>query len=233
MGRSSDLDSADDTRRRQEIQFSFKSIVESSDKWLGRLRGRESRVRLASSFLTTILVFSAVGLAALGFVAVRYSEANIFQHPDQVFPIAITSFLVGLISGFATYFLLKRKHDARLKELSSLITEMKKMEEQQQKTDAGGGEGITGAALSLADKIMTLLPDIVRKRNQDSLLFGVVAFMVVDIFGNNLAAAILAGAIVWLYFRYEARKTYQREISKFAEQKRVFEQRKKDFMESL
>src|SRR2546427_7463674 len=105
MGRSSDLDSADDTRRRQEIQFSLKLIVESSDKWLRRLRSRESRVRLASSFLTTILVFSAVGLAALGFVAVRYSEANIFQHPDQVFPIAITSFLVGLISGFATYFL--------------------------------------------------------------------------------------------------------------------------------
>src|SRR2546425_12568504 len=72
MGRSSDLDSADDTRRRQEIQFSLKSIVESSDKWLGRLRGRESRVRLASSFLTTILVFVTVGASVLGFVVSQY-----------------------------------------------------------------------------------------------------------------------------------------------------------------
>ena len=54
--------------------------------------------------------------------------------------------------------MLKRKHDARLKELSSIITAMKKMEEQQeQKTNSRNGEGITETALSLADKIMTLL----------------------------------------------------------------------------
>jgi Flp pilus assembly protein TadB len=139
------------------------------------------------------------------------------------------AFLAGLISGFATYFLLKRKHEAQLTELSSLITEMKKIEE---KANGGGGEGITETALSLADKIVTLLPEIVRKRDQDSLLFGVAAF-VVALFGGNFAVAILVGVIVWLYFRYEFRKTYEQEISKFEEQKRVFEQRKTDFIETL
>src|SRR5437016_14170247 len=147
MGRSSDLDSADDTRRRQEIQFSFKSIVESSDKWLERLRRRESRVRLASSFLTTILVFVTVGASVLGFVVSQYGWPYLtvlFQDRNLAYSLAGTVLIAGLISGFATYFLLKRKHDARLKELSSLIIELKQIEEEPQKTASGwSGEGIT------------------------------------------------------------------------------------------
>ena len=101
------------------------------------------------------------------------------------------------------------------------------------KTNGVGGEGITEDALSLAEKIMTLLPELVRKRDQDSLLFGVVAFIVAGIVGSNLAVAILVGAMVWLYFRYETTKTYEQETSKFEEQKRIFEQRKKDFIATL
>ena len=231
------MGSAEDPGRRREIQSSLQSIVESSDKWLGRLRRRESRVRLATSFLTAILVLVAVGATVLGFVVSQYGWPylmDLFQNRNLAYPLASTVALSGLISGFATYFLLKRKHDARLKELSSLITEMKKIEEEQQKKANGaGGEGITEHALSLADKIVTLLPEIVRKRNQDSLLFGVVAFIVAAVVGRNLAVAILVGAMVWLYFSYETGKTYEQEISKFEEQKRVFDQRKKDFIETL
>jgi hypothetical protein len=158
---------------------------------------------------------------------------TLFQNRNLAYSLASSVALAGLTSGFATYFLLKRKHDARLKGLSSLIAEMKKIEEQQKKANDGGGEGITEDALSLADKIVTLLPEIVRKRNQDSLLFGAVAFIVAAVVGGNLAVAILVGAMVWLYFSYETRKTYEQEISKFEEQKRVFEQRKKDFIETL
>ena len=231
------MGSAEDPGRRQEIQSSLKSIVESSDKWLGRLRRRESRVRLASSFLTAILVLVAVGATVLGFVVSQYGWPYLmvlFQNRNLAYSLASAVALAGLISGFGTYFLLKRKHDARLKELSSLITEMKKIgEEEQKKANGGSGQGITEHALSLADKIVTLLPEIVRKRNQDSLLFGVVAFIVAAVVGRNLAVAILVGAMVWLYFSYETGKTYEQEISKFEEQKRVFEQRKKDFIETL
>ncbi len=178
-----------------------------------------------------------VGASVLGFVVSQYGWPYLtvlFQDRNLAYSLAGTVLLAGLISGFATYFLLKRKHDVRLKELSSLITEMKKIEEKQQKkANDGGGEGITEDALSLADKIVTLLPELVRRRNQDSLLFGVVAFIVAALVGRNLAVAILVGAMVWLYFSYEARKTYEEEISKFEEQKRVFEQRKKDFIETL
>jgi hypothetical protein len=223
------VDSAEDPIQRQEIQSSLKSIVETSDKWLGRLRRRESRVRLAISFLTMVLVFVAVGGGFLGVViefGLLGGLSNFLHQQSLDITVASTILLVGVISGFVTYFLLKRRHDAELKDLSSLITEMKK-------TNGGGGVGITEDALSLADKVFTLLPELVRKRGQDSLLFGIAAFIIAEIFGGNLAVAILVGAIVWIYFRWETRKTYGEEIAKFEEQKKVFEQRKKDFIETL
>jgi uncharacterized membrane protein (DUF106 family) len=142
--------------------------------------------------------------------------------------------IAGLISGIATYFLLKRKHDARMKDLSSLIAEMKKKTNEQQKNaNVGGGEGITKEALSLAEKIVTVLPELVRKRKHDSLLFGAVAFIVTNVVVSNFVVAIIVGVLVWLYVRHRTKKTYEHEMSKYEEQKRVFEQRKKDFIDTL
>ena len=229
-----------DSNRRQEIQSSLNSIVESSDKWLERLRRREFRVRLAGSFLTGSLVLMAVGAAAiLGFYLSQGEEIDDFFEQQSLafqFSLVGAAAAAGLISGILTYFLLKRKHDARMKDLSSLITEMKKKTNEQQKNNAnvvGGGEGITKEALSLAEKIVTLLPELVRKRKHDSLLFGAVAFIVTNVVISNLVVAIIVGVLVWLYVRHRTKKSYEHEMSKYEEQKRVFEQRKKDFIDTL
>lgn len=226
-----------DSNRRQEIQSSLNSIVESSDKWLERLRRREFRVRLAGSFLTGSLVLVAVGAAILGFFLSQGEEIDAFFEQQSLafqFSLAGAAAIAGLISGIATYFLLKRKHDARMKDLSSLIAEMKKKTNEQQKNaNRGGGEGITKEALSLAEKIVTVLPELVRKRKHDSLLFGAVAFIVTNVVVNNFAVAIIVGVLVWLYVRHRTKKTYEHEMSKYEEQKRVFEQRKKDFIDTL
>ena len=230
-----------DSNRRQEIQSSLNSIVESSDKWLERLRRREFRVRLAGSFLTGSLVLMAVGAAAiLGFYLSQGEEIDddFFEQQSLAFQFSLAgaAAIAGLISGIVTYFLLKRKHDARMKDLSSLIAEMKKKtNEQQQQNNAnvGGGEGITKEALSLAEKIITVLPELVRKRKHDSLLFGAVAFIVTNVVVSNFVVAIIVGVLVWLYVRHRTKKTYEHEMSKYEEQKRVFEQRKKDFIDTL
>ena len=227
-----------DSNQRQEIQSSLNSIVESSDKWLERLRRREFRVRLAGSFLTGSLVLMAVGAAAiLGFYLSQGEEIDDFFEQQSLafqFSLAGAAAIAGLISGIATYFLLKRKHDARMKDLSSLIAEMKKKtNEQQNNANVGGGEGITKEALSLAEKIVTLLPELVRKRKHDSLLFGAVAFIVTNVVVSNFVVAIIVGVLVWLYVRHRTKKTYEHEMSKYEEQKRVFEQRKKDFIDTL
>jgi predicted histidine transporter YuiF (NhaC family) len=228
-----------DSNRRQEIQSSLNSIVESSDKWLERLRRREFRVRLAGSFLTGSLVLMAVGAAAiLGFYLSQGEEIDDFFEQQSLafqFSLVGATAAAGLISGILTYFFLKRKHDTRMKDLSSLITEMKKKtnEQQQNNANVGGGEGITKEALSLAEKIVTLLPELVRKRKHDSLLFGAVAFIVTNVVISNLVVAIIVGVLVWLYVRHRTKKSYEHEMSKYEEQKRVFEQRKKDFIDTL
>ena len=228
-----------DSNRRQEIQSSLNSIVESSDKWLERLRRREFRVRLAGSFLTGSLVLMAVGAAAiLGFYLSQGEEIDDFFEQQSLafqFSLVGAAAAAGLISGILTYFFLKRKHDTRMKDLSSLITEMKKKtnEQQQNNANVGGGEGITKEALSLAEKIVTLLPELVRKRKHDSLLFGAVAFIVTNVVVSNFVVAIIVGVLVWLYVRHRTKKSYEHEMSKYEEQKRVFEQRKKDFIDTL
>jgi predicted histidine transporter YuiF (NhaC family) len=226
-----------DSNQRQEIQSSLNSIVESSDKWLERLRRREFRVRLAGSFLTGSLVLVAVGAAILGFFLSQGEDIDTFFEQQSLafqFLLAAAAAIAGLISGIATYFLLKRKHDARMKDLSSLITEMKrKTNEQQSNANVGGGEGITKEALSLAEKIVTLLPELVRKRKHDSILFGAVAFIVTNVVVSNFVVAIIVGVLVWLYVRHRTKKSYEHEMSKYEEQKRVFEQRKKDFIDTL
>ncbi|HET9432635.1 MAG TPA: hypothetical protein VFO37_02705, partial [Chitinophagaceae bacterium] len=221
-----------------EIQSSLNSIVESSDKWLERLRRREFRVRLAGSFLTGSLVLMAVGAAAiLGFYLSQGEEIDDFFEQQSLafqFSLVGAAAAAGLISGILTYFFLKRKHDTRMKDLSSLITEMKKKTNEQQKNaNVGGGEGITKEALSLAEKIVTLLPELVRKRKHDSLLFGAVAFIVTNVVVSNFAVAIIVGVLVWLYVRHRTKKSYEHEMSKYEEQKRVFEQRKRDFIDTL
>ncbi len=227
-----------DSNRRQEIQSSLNSIVESSDKWVERLRRREFRVRLAGSFLTGSLVLVAVGAAILGFFLSQGEEIDAFFEQQSLafqFLLAGAAAIAGLISGIATYFLLMRKHNARMKDLSSLIAEMKKKtnEQQQNNANVGGGEGITKEALSLAEKIVALLPELVRTRKHDSLLFGAVAFIVTNFVISNLVVAIIVGVLVWLYVRHRTKKTYEHEMSKYEEQKRVFEQRKKDFIDTL
>jgi hypothetical protein len=242
----------EDPVRRNEIETSLKSVVESSEKWLGRLRRRQREVRLISSFLTAVLVFFAtlivdtiVILISAHVIAPSMSPAsissnftNFFQkNPDVVFEIAAPAVLTTPIAFVITYLLMRWKHEARMKELAGLIAQMKrKMQKNNQgqlsNTAVDREAGPVEDAFSLTNRIFTLLPDLARRRNQDSLLFGFVAF-VLALLGGNFAVAILVGVIVWIYFRYETKKTYEEQIAKFEEQKRFFEQRKKDFIDTL
>ena len=164
-------------------------------------------MRLASSFLTTFLVFFVVGLAGIGYLILRngwlYLTTLLVQRSPVLYSVLEIAGLVALISGFATYFLLRRRHNARLRELTILTKDMKeKLAAQGAKPGNGASEereGITADALSAAEKIVTLLPDLVRKRDQDSLLFGAVGFLVALLFGGNFAVAVLVGVIIWLY----------------------------------
>ena len=248
-----DSSAGDINHQRGEIQSSLRSIVVNAENWLGRLRRRQLEIRLISSVLTTILVF--FGTLILG-VLVALISANLIvasssalshnlniyiqQHPNALFAIGIPAFFTAPIGGVVTYLVLKRKHEGQLKEITSLIKQIKiKLGEydlQQKKlrtANPDSGEGIIEDAFSLTDQILNLLPEIARKRSQESLLFGFIGFLVTLVLGQNFYVAIVAGILVWFAVRYENKRSYEREISRFEEQKRIYEQRKDDFLATL
>jgi uncharacterized membrane-anchored protein YhcB (DUF1043 family) len=180
------------------------------------------------------LILVAAGAGIIGFFVSQGEDIDAFFEQQSLaiqFSMAGSAAIAGLTSGIATYFVLRRKHNARMKDLSLLIAEIKKKDAQHNANT--GSEGITKDALSLTEKIVTLLPELVRKRKHDSLLFGAVALIITNVVFNNLLAGVVVGVLVWLYVRHRTKKTYEQELSKYEEQKRVFEQRKRDFVDTL
>jgi hypothetical protein len=182
------MDSVKDPHLSKEIQSDLGSIVEISEKWLGRLKEREFRVRLASAFLTTLLVFGIVGISALLYVVVRFGYSDlstVFFQNSGVMNTRVASFIgiagfAGLLCGWVTYLYLRSGQNAKLKEISTLIAQMKSV-------DGSGSTGITEDALLLAEKLVNLLPELVRNRSRDSIVFGMAAFVLAAAIGNNLA----------------------------------------------
>ena len=248
MGANSD----DTLKQQREIQSSLQSVVVNADNWLRRLRRRQFQIRVISSVLTIFLAFFAT-LIAGAFVALLSANLlvssdtalsnnlNLYvqQHPNVLIAVALLAFLIAPISGVVTYLLLRRKHEGQLRELSSLIKQIKlklgdyDRQQKRKNADSDYAEGIIQDAFSLTDQILNLLPEVARNRNQESVLFGLIGFLAVAVVVQNFVVAIIAGVAVWLLFRYQARKTYKRELAKFEEQKRIYDERKDDFLATL
>jgi hypothetical protein len=212
-----------DSGQRDAIVSSLNALIGISERLSDFLRRRRHQVRVAKAVLTGLLIWAGLSAVAIGTILTLYPPTFFFENRDLLFALAFLLLLIGLGGGAASYFLVWKEAYRGLDELSELIAKMKT-------ADKGGTT--SESALSFAEKLFTLLPQIVRKRNQDALLFGVVAFLIATVIGRP-PIGIVVGVVVWLYFRYEAGKTYESEISKLEEQRRVFEQRKKDFIENL
>jgi ABC-type multidrug transport system fused ATPase/permease subunit len=218
------LDSPHDkTALGQQIKTNLDSIVDIAEKWLLRLRRRRKQVKLASAFLTTLLVLAGLAAVSFGYITSQYSLSFFQEHTFLILTLFGVIAVIAILCGVASYFFQGRKQDSKLDELARLISEMKQSD---------SASTMSYDVLSIAEKILTLLPEVVRKRNQDSFLFGILAF-VITILPAKLPLALLIGVLVWLYFRYEMNKGYDKEILRFEEQRKQFEQRKQEFMETL
>jgi hypothetical protein len=228
------MENSDYNKKRQQIQSSLAWIVESSDKWLVRLRRQERRVRLAGSLLTASLCSLAVGTGALVYQIVQGHLYVYFQQPNfgmapppaQVaiaFAIAGGLALIGaLAAGPVTYLLLKLKHTRRLQGISAMVTEMKDKLAQQTTgtvTATEKDQGLTENTLAMADRIMTVLPQLIKNRKHDPVLFGAAASVIAAIVTKNPVAAIIAGVLVWLYLRHRITKSYEQEILELERQR--------------
>ena len=216
----------------EEIRMSMDSIIGISEGWLDFLGRRQRQIRLAKSFLTAVLVCAGSAAVFLAIVLEQDSMAFFLAHPETTLIILCSLLLVGSICGVAAYVLLGRRENPQFRELSELIERTKANRSSKPEGESTATPGITGSAMLETERMLELLPQLVRKRNQDALLFGIVAFVISSVLARP-PIGILVGTIVWLYFRYETNRTYEGQISKIEEQRMIFERRKEEFLKNL
>jgi hypothetical protein len=220
---------------REQIESSIVSILDVSESWVHRFKRRQVQIKVAGAVLSTLLVWLLVAAGVIAYVWVNYpTQASRFgllsfmtDHLQLDYAVLTAVFLGGVAIGVVSYMLIGRERDKSLSKLSSLLLVARKSENQNQGTSSA-----TMDLLKVTDEIMSLLPSVVRKRNQDSLIIGllVVVFLALPF---TLPIALALGALVWLYLRHLTNKSYNDEMARFKTQMRLFEQRKNEFVLTL
>ena len=119
----------------------------------------------------------------------------------------LIAIVIGAAAGVATY-LIRQRRGFKFAELGVLLKKMKQ----------GGVSSEHGLHLMDAMHQARL---VARKRKMDSAFeYGVLAFALVALIGRNAAIGALAGVIVYLYFRFEALRGFEKEETRYEDSKK-------------
>jgi hypothetical protein len=198
--------SANSAEQEQEIHSKLEATVQHADEWYRYLKQRhDDRTKIE-----TVVVMAVAALAVL--IAAGFSATGELYST----PVNPVYFLLGLIviptaAGLVTWAIRKRRRFP-FAELGSLVAKMK------------GGQASAEDGLRMIDAMHDALLAMKKGKMDSAFTNGGVAFILVALFGANVAVGLLTGAIVYLYFRYEAMKEYESESRNYEEAKRDFVQ---------
>jgi hypothetical protein len=183
-------------------------IVRDADEYYQSVSQKHvSKTRLDVVVVSLVVWFAS--FAVIGLSAFALYGRMIYY----VLVAFVVALVIALGAGLATY-MIRRRRGFKFAELGILLNKMKQ----------GGATSEDGLRLMDAMHQASL---VVRKRKMDSAFeYGVVAFALVAIIGVNAGYGALAGVIVYLYFRFEALREYEREEQRF-------EDSKKELLQSL
>jgi hypothetical protein len=185
-------------------------MVRDADEYYARLKAQhvnQTRVHVAViGAVVWFAVFVALGLAV-------YFNIHGTAVPLDLLWAFLTAVVSGALVGGIMY-VVRRQREFKFAELGSLLARMK------------GGKVSSEDGLRLMD-LMHQAALIMKKQRLDSALeYGIGAFILVSFVGLNTGYGALAGVVVYLYFRFEALKDYEREEERY-------EASKKDMLLSL
>jgi ABC-type multidrug transport system fused ATPase/permease subunit len=180
-------------------------IVQDADEYYNYLKEKHvQQTRLDAIIVSLTVWFGA--FVALGIGA--YTTIQGRGLVGYLLGAFLASIAIAVGAGFVTY-IIRRRRGFKFAELGVLVAKVKQ----------GGASSEDG--LHLMDA-MHQAAFVVRKRRLTSALeYGIVAFAIVTIFGLNAGIGALAGVVVYLYFRYEALREYERGEEKYENSKRV------------
>jgi len=120
----------------------------------------------------------------------------------------LASIAIAIGAGFVTY-IFRRRRAFKFTELGVLVAKVKQ----------GGASSEDG--LHLMDAMHQAAFAVRKRRLTSALEYGIVGFAIVTILGLNAGLGALAGVIVYLYFRYEALREYERGEERYENSKRA------------
>jgi len=185
-------------------------MVRDADEYYSKLKGQhtnQTKVHVAVvGSIVWFATFVAFGIA----VYFNIHGSGVDLDLLWAFLIAVAS---GVITG-AVMYSARRRRGSSFDELGSLLDKMK------------GSKASSEDGLRLMD-LMHKAALVMRKQRLDSAFeYGVAAFILVSFIGLNTGFGALAGVAVYIYFRFEALRDYEREDQRY-------EASKKDILLSL
>jgi len=189
----------------QRTDQKLDDIVRDADEYYKYVKGKHvNETRLDVAVVSIVVWFAALTVIGLSWIAI-FGIAKVTFETVALF--SLTATVIAPLAGLATY-MIKRRRRFKFAELGVLLDKMKQ----------GGATSEDG--LHLMDA-MHQARKVVKKRKLDSAFeYAVLAFILVGLFGQNAGIGLLAGVIVYLYFRHEALKEYENEEKRYEHSKR-------------
>ena len=195
---------------RKSIGVELGGILHDAEESYSYLRTKHNNETKVYTILVGLLAwigsFFALGIGAIVFYGIPHlSAAGGYLLILEAFLVSVA---IGAASASVTY-LVRHRRGYPFAELGALIAKMK------------GGAVTSEDGLKLIDATHQAMLEAKRGKIDSAFTYGLLAFILVGLFGFNAAIGLLAGVIVYLYFRYEAKMEYEKEAAKYERSKGV------------
>jgi Ca2+/Na+ antiporter len=200
---------------------SFIAAKQDEARWVGVLAGG----------LVLILLF----IVGVPLILTNYNE-YLNENPS-VFPFLLLLVLVlSLFVGFLAYVYARKRYTRKFVSWSATIQQLRKTVTEHSEKDVN----VIEKTLRLMDQMSDWVPRLLNYKSDEAFAYGFGAFLLVAfvslafaLMPLGLLFALLIGAIVWIYFRYEKRKEAEQQIQEFKSWKQKFEEGKASFLETV
>ncbi len=205
------------------LASSIDAIGRVSAKWSEYIQRREMRLRVAKAFLYGGLVFFVMAAGLAAYVVSQYSQPYFLSHIYDYSSYWASSILLGVITIVGSFVVLRRRSLMRFKELSGLFDQI---------SSSKGGHEEASNALAATRKMLEVLPEIARPRYEEPLAYAALASLIATL-ASFAAVGLFVAVAVFLYFRWEGRRNYEKELARLEEQRKVFEEKMQSFVQTL
>jgi hypothetical protein len=180
-------------------------IVQDADEYYNYLKEKHvQQTRLDAIVVSLTVWFGAFIALGVGVYTTIHGSAVI----EYILGAFLASIVIAVGAGIVTY-LFRRRRAFKFAELGLLVAKMKQ-------SGASSEEG-----LHLMDAMHQAAFAVRKRRLTSAFEYGVLAFAIVTILGLNAGIGALAGVIVYLYFRYEALREFERGEERYENSKRA------------